>query len=89
MIHSRDSVPLQIASSSTYPFTDRAYEKLLAQVTGKPISDSLRSDILAFYVDLGAPFATKKDPKAWQNILIELGKLKDSPATRVELQHPQ
>jgi hypothetical protein len=64
---------------TAYPFTDKAYANLLAKVSGKPMSDALRSDILVFYADLGAPFATKKDPKAWQNVLDELGKLKDSP----------
>jgi hypothetical protein len=49
---------------------------LLDKVSGKPISDALRSDILAFYADLGAPYATKKDPRAWQHVLDELSKLK-------------
>jgi hypothetical protein len=76
---------------TAYPFTDRAYAELLAKVSGKPISDTLSSDILAFYADLEAPFATKKDPKAWQDVLDELGKLKDSPnstETGVKLEHP-
>ena len=46
-------------------------------------------DILAFYADLGAPFATKKDPKAWHDVLDELDKLKASPSTGPELEHPQ
>jgi hypothetical protein len=49
----------------------------------------LRSDILAFYADLGAPFATKKDPKAWHDVIDELDKLKASPAMGLELEHPQ
>jgi len=71
----------KLTEPTAYPFTDEAYANLLARVSGKPISDALRSDILAYYADLGASFATKKDPKAWQNVLDELGKLKDSPAS--------
>ena len=66
---------------AVYPFADKAYAKLLDKVSGKTISDALRSDILAFYANLDAPFATKKDPEAWQNVLDELDKLKSSPAT--------
>ncbi len=79
----------ELTEPTAYPFTDNAYAKLLAKVSGKPISDTLRSDILAFYADLGAPFATKKDPKAWQNVLVGLGKLRDSPITTVELEPAQ
>jgi hypothetical protein len=63
---------------TAYPFTDETYAKLLAKVYGKPVSVGLRSDIIMFYADPALPFATKKDPKAWQNVLDELGKLKDS-----------
>ncbi len=70
----------ELTKPTAYPFADNAYAKLLDKVSGKPISDPLRSDILAFYADLEAPFATKKDPKAWQNVLDELSKLKNSPS---------
>ncbi len=79
----------ELTEPTAYPFTDQTYAKLLAKVSAKPISDTLRSDILAFYADLGAPFATKKDPKAWQDVLDELDKLKASPATGPEVEHPQ
>ena len=79
----------ELTEPTAYPFTDQTYARLLAKVSAKPISDTLRSDILEFYADLGAPFATKKDPKAWQDVLDELDKLKASPATGLELEHPQ
>ena len=79
----------ELTEPTAYPFADEAYAKLLADVSGKPIADALRSDILAFYSDLGAPFATKKNPKAWQEVLDELGKLKDSPAAGPEPEHPE
>ena len=79
----------ELTEPTAYPFADEAYAKLLADVSGKPIADALRSDILAFYSDLGSPFATKKNPKAWQEVLDELGKLKDSPAAGPEPEHPE
>ena len=79
----------ELTEPTAYPFTDQTYAKLLAKVSAKPISETLRSDILAFYADLDAPFATKKDPKAWHDVLDELDKLKASPATGPELEHPQ
>jgi hypothetical protein len=71
----------ELTKPTVYPFSDEAYAKLLAKVTKRPISDALRSDILLYYLDLGSPFATKKDPKTWQDVLDELAKLKALPAT--------
>jgi Zinc dependent phospholipase C len=51
----------ELTKPTAYPFTDRAYAELLAKVSGEPISDALRSNILVFYADPEAPFATKKD----------------------------
>ena len=79
----------ELTEPTAYPFADEAYAKLLADVSGRPIADALRSDILAFYSDLGAPFATKKNPKAWQEVLDELSKLKGSPAADPEPEHPE
>jgi Zinc dependent phospholipase C len=79
----------ELTEPTAYPFTDQTYAKLLAKVSAKPISETLRSDILAFYADLDAPFATKKDPKAWHDVIDELDKLKASPAMGLELEHPQ
>jgi hypothetical protein len=79
----------ELTKPTAYPFADEAYAKLLARVSGKPVSAELRSDILVYYVDLGAPFATKKDPTQWQNVLNELGKLKASPASGPEPEHPE
>ncbi len=66
----------ELTEPAAYPFADQTYAKLLHKVSGKPISDALRNDILAYYAKLDAPFATKKDPTAWQTVLDELGKLK-------------
>ena len=62
-----------------YPMTDHAYAKLVEKVHGKPISDDLRTNILAFYADLNAPLDTKRDKKNWAKLLHELDSLKNPP----------
>ena len=59
-----------------YRSADETYAKLLDKVSVKPISGALRVDILAFYADPEAPFATEKNMNAWQNVLRELDQLK-------------
>ena len=71
----------KLTEPAAYPFADKTYAELLGKVSGKPISDALRSDILTYYANLDAPFATKTDPEAWLNVLDELDKLKSSPTT--------
>jgi len=66
----------EITEPGAYRLTDETYAKLLDKTSGKPISDALRRDILAYYANLDQAFATKKDPKAWQKVLNELDRLK-------------
>jgi Zinc dependent phospholipase C len=68
-----------LAEPTDYRLTDETYAKLLGITSGKPISDTLRRDILDYYADLERRFATKKDPKAWQKLLSELNRLKAMP----------
>jgi hypothetical protein len=42
-------------------------------------SPEVRANILAFYSDPNAPYATKRDPKAWEKVQIELDQLKAAP----------
>src|ERR1700730_5027118 len=60
----------------TYRLTDGAYAKLLDKLNGKPVPPDLRANILAYYSDINAPFATKQDPKAWEKVLRDLDALK-------------
>jgi len=60
-----------------YPLADHAYAKLVEKVNAKTVSDELRADILAFYADLNAPLATKRDAKKWAKLLHELDALKN------------
>ncbi|HKV77639.1 MAG TPA: zinc dependent phospholipase C family protein [Candidatus Sulfotelmatobacter sp.] len=69
-----------ITGPADYKLTDETYAKLLDKTNGKPISDALRQDILAYYADPGKAFATKKKPEAWRKVLDELSSLKARPA---------
>jgi hypothetical protein len=73
----------ELTKPTAYRPTDETYAKLLDKVSGKPVSEELRLDILAYYSDLEAPFATKKNPQSWRNVIVELDEMKALPANRV------
>ncbi|MGB2636827.1 MAG: zinc dependent phospholipase C family protein [Candidatus Acidiferrum sp.] len=72
-----------LTGPAVYRLTDETYATLLNKTSGKPISDALRRDVLAYYADLGKGFATKKDPEAWQKVLRQLDGLKAMPTAGV------
>jgi hypothetical protein len=72
-----------LTGPAVYRLTDETYANLLGKTSGKPISDALRRDMLAYYANLGKGFATKKDPEAWQKVLRQLDRLKAMPAAGV------
>jgi len=61
---------------ATYRLADETYAKLLNETSGKDVSDSLRKDLLSYYDDLDRAFATKRNSKAWQELVRELDILK-------------
>jgi hypothetical protein len=69
-----------ITGPADYRLTDETYAKLLDKTNGKPISQPLRLNILAYYADPDKEFATKKNPDAWQKVLDQLSSLKARPA---------
>jgi hypothetical protein len=72
----------------TYRLADTAYAKLLDKLNGKPVPPDLRANILAYYSNINAPFATKQDPKAWEKVLRELDALKAQEASAVSESPP-
>ena len=67
-----------------YSLADKAYAELLdrlKQTQFKNMSPELRADILAYYADTSIPFATKKKPKDWAQVLADLNELKSAPAS--------
>ena len=71
--------------AAKYSLADQTYAKLLRETSGKPVSDALRRDILSFYTDLEEPFATKRNSKAWQELIRELDTLKSTPVVGTSL----
>ena len=66
-------------SAGEYSLADQTYAKLLAQLAAGKFdlaTSDLRHNILAFYADLRAPVATKKDTVLWQNVLTNLDQLR-------------
>src|SRR5580704_973442 len=72
-----------LTDPAVYRLTDETYANLLGKTSGKPISDTLRRDMLAYYADPEKGFATKKNPEAWQKVLRELDRLKATPTAAV------
>jgi hypothetical protein len=75
----------EVTGPSAYRLTDNTYAKLLNKTSGKPVSDALRQDLLLYYVDLAKPFATKRNSKAWHELIKQLDTLKSTPAVGISL----
>ena len=63
--------------AGNYKLADAAYAKLLHKLDGQyaEIPQALRSNILAFYRDLGLPIATKGDAGDWTTLQAEIDHL--------------
>ena len=68
-----------ITGAADYRLTDETYAKLLQKTSGKPVCSTLRQDFLSYYADLEKPYATKRNNKAWQELVKELDTLKSVP----------
>lgn len=71
--------------AATYRLADETYAKLLDKTSGKSVSEALRQDLLYYYSDLDKPFATKRNSKAWHELIKELDTLKSTPAAGISL----
>jgi hypothetical protein len=72
--------------AGAYELADETYAKLLNQLASKNFENmtpALRANVLAFFGDLNAPIAIKKDKDDWQKTLQSLGKLKAAPAQAI------
>ncbi len=64
-----------------YAMNDDAHAKLLDKLANQKfagMSAELRGEILHFYSEPDAPYATKRDPKAWATVQSELVQLKSA-----------
>jgi hypothetical protein len=66
-----------------YRLTDQTYARLVLETSGRPVSDALRRDLLSYYADLDKPFATKRNLKAWHEVIRELDALKSTPVAGI------
>ena len=64
--------------AAEYPLADKTYARLVNELSNRGLASvptAVRDDVLHFYVDLNAPIATKKDKKAWRQLLEQLSNL--------------
>jgi len=64
-----------------YAMNDDAHAKLLGMLADRKfagVSPELRDELLHFYSEPDAPYATKRDPKAWATVQLELAQLKST-----------
>jgi len=70
-----------VTGPGQYPLADKTYADLLDRLQKKDfasLSPELRRTLLAYYDDLNAPFATKKDKKEWAKVVRNVTQLKAS-----------
>ncbi|HLW98547.1 MAG TPA: zinc dependent phospholipase C family protein [Candidatus Acidoferrales bacterium] len=73
----------KVTGPGQYPLADQTYAELvdrLATNQFQQISPELRKDILLYYSNLNAPFATKKNKKEWDRVISEINELKTAPS---------
>ena len=73
-----------ITGPGEYPLADQTYAQLVDDLTENhyvDLSPELKVVILAYYSDMNAPFATKKDKKKWAALVVKIGELKAAPTT--------
>jgi hypothetical protein len=81
----------QATAPGEYAMNDDAYARLLDQLTRikfAGVSLELRDDILHFYAEPDAPYATKRDAKAWATVQSELALLKGATPSALAASRP-
>lgn len=77
-LQDRDFDTGRVTRAGEYKLTDETYAALLDGLARRhfdAVTPELRANILAFYRDLNAPIATKKNRKKWQRTLAQLQQL--------------
>jgi hypothetical protein len=75
----RDFDTGEVTRPGEYRLADKAYAKLAIKLADKDpaaIDPKLRDNILAFFNDLKQPYATKENPKEWQETVAAVEKLR-------------
>jgi hypothetical protein len=74
----------EVSPPGKYRMNDDTYAKLLDKLATDKfagVTPELRAEIEKFFSDPNAPYATKRDPKAWAKVQTELDQLKSMPVT--------
>ena len=75
-----------ITGPGKYRMNDDAYAKLLGKLAEQKFAEAspaVREEILHFYSDPDAPYATKRNAKAWAKVQAQLEQLKAAPPPEV------
>ncbi len=79
-----------VTGPGDYFLADKTYAELMDRLAEKHFTDvtpELREVLLAYYGNLNAPFATKKNKKEWDKLLSEINELKNiTPASAEALE---
>src|SRR5271156_3982296 len=74
-----------VTGPGQYPLADQTHAALLDRLQKTnfaSVSPRLRTALLAYYADLNAPFATKKDKKEWAKVVRDIELLRASQVTQ-------
>ena len=73
-----------VVRPSGYPLTDATFCQLAHTLVADPklaIPPGIKQEVLAYYADLGLPFATRKHADKWQQLQADLVVLKGMPTS--------
>jgi hypothetical protein len=72
----------EISGPGKYRLNDETHAALLEALAGQNFASApadVRAELLDFYSQPEAPYATKGNPKAWAKVQVELQQLKQAP----------
>lgn len=75
-----------------YRMNDDTHANLLDKLAQKNfagVSPDLRAELLNFFADPSAPYATKRNPKLWSKVEVQLQQLKETPPRPVTAELPK
>jgi hypothetical protein len=71
-----------VTPPGTYFMNDDVHARLIEELAKRNfagLTPDLRAELLQFYSDPNAPYATKRKPKDWNKVQVALEQLKNAP----------
>jgi len=87
----RDLDTGRVVKPGGYSLTDKTYAELLHMLTRQPavpIPPGIKVDIQAYYANPDAPITTKKDPRKWAQVQVDLATLGKMPTSSEPTPYP-